>query len=232
MQNKVCAKCGAAVAGDAKFCTTCGSAEFAAAPVQANVAPAAAPAKKPFPTWAKVLIIIGIIILIPVACTYACTSAFVGAVDDAMTELEESGDDIFNTDETTPSQDGKYKLGEKFTFNDLEITLGTDVTVVTYSNKYSSYDGKSFVKVPITVKNLKSETHSLSSIWVKSFGSNGTEVESPGYIYDDDYESAGDLRSGASYTKYMYFLYDADGTYAIEFDDWSTQITVEFNVTK
>lgn len=234
MQNKVCAKCGAAVAADAKFCTTCGSSEFAAAPaapVQA-AAPVAAPAKKPFPTWAKVLIIIGIIILIPVACTVGCTGLLFGAADSAINELEETGDDIFNTDETTPSEDGTYGLGETFKFDDLEITLGKDISFTSVDNQYSDYYGKTVVKVPITVKNLKSETHSLSSIWVDVFGANGTEVTSVGYYFDDNYDSAGELRTGASYSKYMYFLYDADGTYAIEFDNWSTQITVEFEVTK
>ena len=40
---------------------------------------------------------------------------------------------------------------------------------------------------------------------------------------DDTVDYAGDLRSGASYTKYLYFLYDGNGTYAIEFNNCFTE---------
>ena len=63
----------------------------------------------------------------------------------------------------------------------------------------------------------------------KAFGANGTELGDESAYFVD---FAGELRSGASYTKYLYYLYDADGKYAIEFDDWSTKVTVEFDVKK
>lgn len=235
MQNKVCAKCGASVAADAKFCTTCGSSEFAAAPAAAPVqaaAPVAAPAKKPFPTWAKVLIIIGIIIFIPVACTVACTSAFVGAVEEGINEVEESINSTYG-DENEASDSGDYAVNKAFTFDDLEITVGDDVSFTTVTNQYSEYNGKTVVKIPITVKNLKSETHKLNMFYYSVYGANGTETKTVGAYFDDDsVDYAGDLRTGASYTKYIYAIYDADGTYAIEFDDWSTKITVEVEVAK
>lgn len=241
MQNKVCAKCGAAVAADAKFCTTCGSSEFAAAPAAAPVqaaAPVAAPAKKPFPTWAKVLIIIGIIILLPVACTVACVGGFVGAVDSTMNELEEIGEDLDSTygDENESSDSGDYTVNKAFTFDDLEITVGDDILFTTVSNQYSEHNGKSVVKIPVTVKNLKSETHSLNMFFYSVYGANGTEVSNVSTLWITDKEDvldyAGDLRTGASYTKYIYAIYDGDGTYAIEFNDFSTKITVEVEVAK
>ena len=68
------------------------------------------------------------------------------------------------------------------------------------------------------------------------YGANGTEVSNVSTLWITDKEDvldyAGDLRTGASYTKYIYAIYDGDGTYAIEFNDFSTKITVEVEVAK
>ena len=68
--------------------------------------------------------------------------------------------------------------------------------------------------------------------YYKVYGSSGTEAKTVTVYFDDGIDEAGDLRSGASYTKNMYFLYDGDGKYAIEFDNWSSKVTVEFDVKK
>lgn len=125
-----------------------------------------------------------------------------------------------------------YELGETFIFDELQITIGTDISFTTVTNKYSDYYKKTIIKIPITVKNLKNETHSLNTFYYNFFGANGTETKDVGYYFDDAINYAGDLRFSASYTKYFYILYDANGTYAIEFDDWDNAITVEFIVTK
>lgn len=123
-------------------------------------------------------------------------------------------------------------LGETFTFDDLEVTLGKDISFTKVKNEFSDDNGKDVIKIPITVKNLKSETHSLNMFYFKAFGANGTELNNESAYFDDSVDFAGELRNGASYTKYLYFLYDADGQYVIEFDDWSTKISVEFDVKK
>jgi len=123
-------------------------------------------------------------------------------------------------------------LGETFVFDDLEITLGKEIKFTKIDNEFSDHNGKTVVKMPITVKNIKEETHSLNLFYYTVYGANGSQVDSVSSYFDDSVDFAGDLRSGASYTKYLYFLYDADGTYAIEFDDWTTKVTIEFNVKK
>ncbi len=137
-----------------------------------------------------------------------------------------SSDDIDN------SKSKIYGLGETFQFDDLEITLGKDIAFTTLDNEFAEEYGKTVIKLPITVKNLKEETHSLNMFYYSVFGADGTQLNSLASYYDDSVDYAGDLRSGASYTKYLYFIYDKDGTYAIEFDDWTTQLTVEFEVKK
>ena len=133
---------------------------------------------------------------------------------------------------TEETENKTVGLGETFNFDDLEITLGKNISFTKVENEFSEDNGKTVVKVPITIKNLKSETHSLNMFYYKAFGANGTELDDKAAYYDDSIDFAGELRSGASYTKYLYYLYDADGKYAIEFDNWSTKVTVEFDVKK
>ena len=131
-------------------------------------------------------------------------------------------------------EEGKKSLGlgDTFTFDDLEITLGKDLSFTEIKNEYSEDYGKPVVRIPITVKNLKEETHGLNMFYYKAYGANGTKLSNVAIYFDDNVDFAGDLRTGASYTKYLYFLYDADGKYAIEFDNFSSKVTVEFDVKK
>ena len=94
------------------------------------------------------------------------------------------------------------------------------------------YDGKTVVKLPITVKNIKDETHSLNMFYYSIFGTEGIELDSLSAFFDDAVDYAGDLKNGGSYTKYLYFLYDGDGEYSIEFDNYSSKVIVEFDVKK
>ncbi len=137
-----------------------------------------------------------------------------------------------NTDNNSQDKSKTYGLNETFTFDDLEITIKDDITFTKVENEFSEYNDQTVVKLPITVKNLKSETHGLNMFYYKAYGANGTQLDSITSYFDDSLDFAGDLRSGASYTKYLYLLYDADGKYSLEFNNWSSKIIVEFNVSK
>lgn len=131
------------------------------------------------------------------------------------------------------SNDKTIGLEEKFTFDDLEITLGSGISFTKINNRFSDYNGQDVVRVPITVKNIKDETHNLNMFYFSIYGANGTQLSTISSYFNDSIDFAGDLRSGASYTKYLYFLYDGDGTYSVEFDKvWGSKITVEFTVSK
>lgn len=138
---------------------------------------------------------------------------------------------INNASSDIVDQKDTISLNELFTFDDLELTLG-NVSFTSIKNSFSEDNGKTVVKVPITVKNVSSETHSLNMFYYHAFGSQGTQLDNESAYFDDSVDFAGDLRSGASYTKYLYFLYDGDGDYSIEFDDFETEVTVEFKVKK
>ena len=148
------------------------------------------------------------------------------------------------TTDTTPSSSGSgtsnkvinknksYGFDEKFEFDNLEITIGSNYSFVTIDNMFSDDNGATVIKLPVTVKNLSEETHGLNMFYYDVYGSKGTRLDSEAAYFDEELDYAGDLRSGASYTKYMYFLYDGNGGYAIEFNNWTSKVTVEFNITK
>ncbi len=146
----------------------------------------------------------------------------------------QTNDDNQNTTKVDNNEKSKEKieLNKPFEFDDLEITISSKYSFDVVDNKFSDYHKQSVVKVPVTVKNLKDETHSLNMFNYSLFGSKGTELENVSSLFDDGVDEAGDLKTGASYTKYFYLLYDGDGTYSIEFDDWSDKITVNFDVKK
>lgn len=127
---------------------------------------------------------------------------------------------------------GTLKIGQTFEFDDLEITIGSNISFDKINNQFSEYNKQDVIKIPVTVKNIKDESHSLNMFYYKGFGSTGTQAKDLSTYFDDSIFRAGSLRTGASHTCYIYLLYDGDGQYALEFDDWSNKVTVEFNVSK
>ena len=109
--------------------------------------------------------------------------------------------------------------GNIIEFDNLEITVGTEASFTTISEKYSSDDRKTVIKIPIKVKNLKDMPHYLKSYYYKVFGPDGTEIETFNYGYfDDSIDSKnGSLLPECSYTKNMYAEYTGDGKYSIVF---------------
>lgn len=122
-------------------------------------------------------------------------------------------------------QNGKTELtlGSTFEFDDLEITVGKEISFDTLKNQFSDKDGSTVVRIPLTIKNLKDEEHHLNMFFVKIFGSKGTETEKCDSYFDDGMSFAGDLRSGASYEIALYCIYDGDGTYYVKMET-STQV--------
>ena len=185
------------------------------------------------------LIILFAIIGIVIAALIGCIIYF--ATRSSSNEDNDNHNDSSKTniiDDTSDSESKQNyeknpKLNEMFVFDDLEITLGSDISFTKIKNKYSENNGKDVVKMPITVKNIKNETHGLNMFYYNIYGSQGTEADNVASYFDkDSIDYAGDLRPGSTYTKYLYFIYDGNGEYAIEFDDWENKITIEFSIEK
>lgn len=127
----------------------------------------------------------------------------------------------------------QYGFNDTFKYEGLEITVGDTYSFDKVQNEYSDLNGKDLIKLPITVKNVSEETNSLTTSQINQFGPNGTEVDSLFIGDDDDISKASDLRPDASYTKYYYILYDGDGEYVLEFDNWPNRsIEVKIKIDK
>ena len=135
------------------------------------------------------------------------------------------------TTETT--QDLSDGFGKTIIFDNMEITFADSYNVTTVDNQFSEYNGQDIIEIPIHVKNVGSDNNMLNIFFVTIFGSQGTEVDELGAYFDDTgLFGAGELRPGAEKDLALYFSYDGDGTYYANFDRYSEEIEVGFNISK
>ena len=137
-----------------------------------------------------------------------------------------------NSNNSNTVNNNKYGLGDTFVFAGLELTFDTTYSFVTVKNRYSEHNGKSVIKLGVNVKNVSSEKNHLNMFYYDLFGSQGTELDGISSYFDNTIDYAGDLKPDASYKASFYILYDGDGKYSIDFDDYSQELSVEFNVTR
>lgn len=192
-------------------------------------------------SWFKTLPI-GVKIIIVVGCIFwlLVIIATISDTDDNSTNNQTNNEQTTtetkntnNVKENKKKDKEEYTTDKAFEFDNLEITIGSNYEFTTIDNQFSDEYGKDVIKLPITVKNLKDETHSLNMFSYSVFGSQGTELStSISTYFDDGVDEAGDLRPEASHSKYIYFLYDGDGTYTIEFDDWVNKIDINIEIKK
>jgi len=108
--------------------------------------------------------------------------------------------------------------GDVIIFDDLEIVFGNDISWSKLSNQFSDKNDMDVFFIPIEIKNIKNETHSLNQFYYKQYGSKGTQLDSVGYYFDGEVSLSGNMRSGATIKSFMAFLYDGDGDYYVEFN--------------
>lgn len=123
--------------------------------------------------------------------------------------------------QVSDNDDKELTFGSTFEFDDLEITIGTEIGWTAVDNQFSDHNGADVIALPITIKNLKDETHGLNMFYYDFYGSNGTKLDSvSSYFMDEEVgfaAGADSLRSGATEEAKMFILYDGDGDYYIEF---------------
>jgi len=126
----------------------------------------------------------------------------------------------------------EHTLGDTVQFDGLEITFDKKYSFTKLKNQFSEYNGKSVIKLGVTVKNVTSKKHSLNMFYYESFGSKGVELENVSFYFDNSVDFAGELKPGASYKSYFYVLYDGDGKYSIDFENFTEEVSVEFDIKK
>lgn len=110
-----------------------------------------------------------------------------------------------------------------------EITASTDPATFVHATVESyddSVNGKEAIGVPVTLKNLKSE--SASPFWTlnitlygpRGVAQGGGSMSSAGWYFDDSIENAANMRAGATNELYVYFYDEGEGEYVAEISAW------------
>jgi len=121
-------------------------------------------------------------------------------------------------------------LGSTIEFKGLSIELGKELQTTTLNNQFSDKNGTTVLFFPVKVTNKSDASTSLNMYAVKAFGSKGTELDTVFTYFDDDVRMAGEMRPGASQEGNLYFPYDGDGTYYLDFGFYKTEVEVEIPV--
>jgi len=88
-------------------------------------------------------------------------------------------------------------------------------------------------RIPITMRNLRNETHGLNMFSYTFYGPNGNRVDSvSSFFMDYDVDWAGDMRRGTTQRSYIHILYVGNGDYYIEFGFFRTDVEVRVPIRR
>lgn len=150
-------------------------------------------------------------------------------VIDTIKKAEEELNEVEHSDEQINTC---YGFGESFIFDNLAIKFKDDYEFITVEDEYPEYSGKSILKLPLTITNLSDEDYRLNILYYNVNNSLGTSVKNLNVYFDNNIDYANRLKSGESYTKYMYFIYENDEKYVVEFKNTDELIKVELPINK
>ncbi len=138
-----------------------------------------------------------------------------------------------SSNSSSEKKDSNYAPGEEFSFDNLTLKISPEYSFSTIDNMFSDDNGKTVVVIPVTVTNNDSKAKTLNLYSYKGYGAQGVELSKPSaYFMDESVDFGGDLQPGSSYTKNMYFLYDGNGTYKIEFGYYKTEASVSIEINQ
>lgn len=119
-----------------------------------------------------------------------------------------------------------------FEFDDLTITLGSEIQTAVLDNQFSDQNGATVIAIPISVTNNSDETKGLNMFYYKAFGPDGTQLDDvSAYFSETDIAFAGDARPGATIESTLDILYTENGDYYIAFDNFKDKVEVRLPVS-
>ncbi len=68
--------------------------------------------------------------------------------------------------------------------------------------------------------------------YYKLYNPNDEEIMSKGQYFEDSLDYSENLKPGDEYTKYIYIPYSSNGSYTIEFNNFSKKIKIIINSNK
>ncbi|WP_040196505.1 lipoprotein [Candidatus Soleaferrea massiliensis] len=155
-----------------------------------------------------------------------------GASAESQTSSAAPGGDSGEGTSEEPSKPAELTYDTPFAFDGFEITFGSGVEWTKLDNQFSDLDGADVVKIPMKITNKSGETKALNLFYYSIYGSKGTKQDSISVYFDDDIGLASDMRDGASQDSYMHILYDGDGDYFVEFNNFTEKLEVKLPIQK
>ena len=143
----------------------------------------------------------------------------------ASAAVETSGGAADAAPEQAPA-DNRLTYGSTFDFDGKSITIGEEYFTTSIDNQFSDHSGETVIGLPVSITSTGDETSSLNMYSVKEYGSAGTELDPVYYYFDDDVRMAGNVRPGATQEGTLYFLYDGNGDYYLEFGFYKADVEV------
>ena len=160
-------------------------------------------------------------LLLLVASAFALTGCFGGG--------DSSGGGSQSGGGSTPTKT-TFGLGEKFTFDKLDLTFKSDIVYSVVDSMFSDNDGKTAFGIPVTMTNHKDEPHSLNMFYYDCYSPKGSKIDNASAYFDNSMDWGGNILPGATATRYLYFYYDGAGEYTVALDNFSQKIYVKFNL--
>ena len=88
------------------------------------------------------------------------------------------------------------------------------------------------IKIPITITNIGNKSSKLSPLVYEVYTPFNKTAKNINAYFEDNIDSAQELKEGESYTKYIYVLYDGDGAYKIKFTNQNKEIIIKLEISK
>ena len=185
---------------------------------------------------ALVSVILNVISIIVVFMIGVASTKYI--IDDTKTQIDTEYKDTDNDDTSDSKKDDnkEFSAGEKFMYGNFEIVVGKNYTFDTVNNEFSSDNGKTVVKVPITVKNTGTMEDCFAAFDYTLFDPNGVKISDLGLNFKDSVVRAGSeesfLTQNKSCSTNIYVEYTENGSYKIKFKSFSNSAQVSINVSK
>ncbi len=180
------------------------------------------------------LIIIGILLLVVFLETYFLVMNYTDkkykVIDDldVTCECDNEDENDIKDDETIENQ--VYAFNETFSFDNYEISINDDYSFEVIDNEYSDYNGKTVVKLPITIKNnyIEARIFDIYSYDIYSF--QDRIVDNASSYFEESIDHGSILEPNETYLRYFYFIYEGDGEYIVKFEKGNEHILVEIKI--
>jgi len=140
---------------------------------------------------------------------------------------------IGSNDEKNGGSNENVTLGQTFEVDGLELTLSNNIGYSRVRERYADYNNELVFSIPTTVKNVGTGSNTFDGWLLTVFTPDGTSGNYlGGWVYQDtNILSKGAIQPGTTIEGSLYILYDEDGEYILEFDDFDNKVIVKIAIT-